>query len=82
MDFWAAKIPSKPYIRLTWLTTEQMDTLAPLRIVPRPDTVKRVFLDMDGYDTKISLPTQKLSSFTRRGFTVVEWGGLTSEIRH
>lgn len=76
MTYWTDRIPSKPYIRLTWLTTKQMDMLAPLYVVPRPDTVKRVFLDMDGYDQSITLPQQKLESFTRRGFTVVEWGGL------
>ncbi len=81
MVFWSDKIPNKPFIRLTWLTTAQMDQLAPLSITPRPDTIKRVFLDMEGYDTKITLPAQKLESFTRRGFTVVEWGGLTQMTR-
>jgi hypothetical protein len=80
--FWQDKIPSKPYVRLTWLNTAQMNTLAPLYINPKPDTVLRVFLDMEGFDTKIELPAQKLTSTFRHGFTVVEWGGLTSEIRH
>lgn len=82
MAFWENKIPNKPYIRLTWLNTAQMNTLAPLYISPKPDTVVRVFLDMEGFDTPISLPVQKLTSIARSGFTVVEWGGLTSEIRH
>lgn len=82
MAFWESKIPNKPYIRLTWLTTQQMDVLAPLRITPAPDTVKRVFLDMDGYDAPVQLPSQQLRGFTRQGFTVVEWGGLTSTVRH
>jgi len=82
MAFWESKIPNKPYIRLTWLNTAQMNALAPLSVSPKPDTLLRVFLDMDGYDTPISLPIQKLTSTARHGFTVVEWGGLTSEIRH
>ncbi len=82
MAFWESKIPNKPYIRLTWLSTEQMNILAPLRISPKPATMIRVFLDMDGFDTAISLPSQKLTATPRHGFTVVEWGGLTSEIRH
>ena len=82
MAFWESKIPNKPYIRLTWLNTAQMNTLAPLYISPKPDTVIRVFLDMDGFDTPPQLPVQKLTKIERRGFTVVEWGGLTSEIRH
>jgi cytoskeletal protein RodZ len=78
ITFWQDKIPSSPYVRLTWLNTAQMDTLAPLYVSPKPDTVIRVFLDMEGFDTKLSLPAQKLSSTFRHGFTVVEWGGLTS----
>jgi hypothetical protein len=27
----------------------------------------------------IKIPAQKLTGFERKGFTVVEWGGLTSE---
>lgn len=80
MAFWESKIPNKPYIRLTWLSTAEMNTLAPLRVTPKPDTVIRVFLDMDGYDTPILLPAQKLTAVPRNGFTVVEWGGLTSII--
>lgn len=82
MAFWESKIPNKPYIRLTWLNTEQMNALAPLRVNPKPNTVIRVFLDMDSFDAPISLPVQKLTKVERKGFTVVEWGGLTSEIRH
>jgi hypothetical protein len=77
MAFWESKIPAKPYVRLTWLNTAQMDRLAPLVISPKPQTVIRVFLDMDGFDTPISLPKQKLIKVERKGFTVVEWGGLT-----
>lgn len=81
MAYWQDKIPNKPYVRLTWLNTAQMNTLAPLSISPKPDTVIRVFLDMEGFDTLVQLPVQNLTSTFRHGFTVVEWGGLTSEIR-
>jgi len=82
MAFWTDKIPASPYVRLTWLTTEQMNDLAPLTITPKPNTLIRVFLDMGGLDKPILLPLQQLSPVKRLGFTVVEWGGLTSEISH
>lgn len=82
MAFWESKIPNKPYIRLTWLDTAQMEALAPLTVLPKPQTVIRVFLDMDGYDGPLFLPAQQLKKVERKGFTVVEWGGLTPEIRH
>jgi hypothetical protein len=79
MVYWLPKIPNKPYVRLTWFNTTQMNQLAPLRVRPQPDTVIRVFLDMDGFDQPIKLPAQHLSAIPRHGFTVVEWGGLTTQ---
>ncbi len=77
MAYWENKVPNKPYIRLTWFSTAQLNELAPLKITPAPDTLIRVFLDMDGLDKPISLPAQHLSTIPRNGFTVVEWGGLS-----
>ncbi len=76
IDFWLPKMPHTPYVRLTWFTTKQLDGLAPLYISPKPDSIIRVFLDFQGLDKPVNLPEQKLSSITRSGFTVIEWGGL------
>jgi hypothetical protein len=77
-SYWKDKLPtSKPYVRLTWLTTAEMNRLAPLSISPTPDTIIRVFLDFNGLDAPLKLPPQQLSSIPRQGFTVVEWGGLS-----
>ncbi len=78
MDYWKDKLPSNPYIRITWLNTAQMDVLAPLYIAPKPDTVIRVFLDAEGLNEPIDLPAQDLKPAMRLGFTVVEWGGLAN----
>lgn len=80
MSYWETKIPDAPYVRLTWFNTEQLNNLAPLKIVPQPDTLIRVFLDMAGFQAKIDIPEQKLSKTSRQGFTVVEWGGLTNNL--
>lgn len=76
LDYWLAKMPTTPYTRLTWFGTRQMDTLAPLTVSPRPDTSIRIFLDFEGLEKPIDLPTQKLSAISRKGFTLVEWGGI------
>jgi len=77
MAYWQSKIPDSPYVRLTWLNTAQMNQLAPLHISPQPDTLIRVFLDMQGFDQPVKLPAQHLRAIPRQGFTVVEWGGLS-----
>ncbi len=77
IDYWQDKLPSKPYTRLTWFNTEQLNQLAPLSITPRPDSIIRVFLDFSGLDRPIDLPAQDLKSIPRTGFSVIEWGGLS-----
>lgn len=79
VSYWQDQVPNKPYVRLTWFNTSQMNQLAPLYISPKPDTLIRVFLDMSGMDSPISIPAQNLTSVPRNGFTVVEWGGLSSK---
>lgn len=77
LAFWLAKMPGNPYTRLTWLSTRQMNQLAPLEIAPKPETTIRVFLDFAGQDSpETNLIPQKLTKTERNGFTVVEWGGL------
>jgi len=76
LEFWLPKMPNTPYVRLTWFGNKLMDRLAPIFVMPKPETIIRVFLDFEGLGSKINLPPQKLSSPARKGFTVVEWGGL------
>ncbi len=76
VSYWSHKLPSTPYIRLTWLDTTQMNSLAPLSIIPKPDTLIRVFLDFQGLYSPEKLIPQVFNAPKRTGFTVVEWGGL------
>lgn len=76
MKFWLPKMPKEKYTRLTWFSTKEMDSLAPLFVSPKPATSIRVFLDYQGLDRPIKLLGQKLQAPTRKGFTLVEWGGL------
>lgn len=76
LEFWLPHMPNKPYIRLSWLDTQQMNELAPLKLSVRPDTTIRVFLDAQGLDRPINIQPQSLTHPERKGFTLVEWGGL------
>lgn len=76
IEYWQPKLPNTAYTRLTWFSTGALDRLAPLSIVPKPQTVIRTFLDFEGLDKPLPLKPQQFSAPERRGFTVVEWGGL------
>jgi hypothetical protein len=77
--YWAAYMPSKPYTRITWFTTEEMEKLAKLTIDPQPDTLIRAFVDFEGLKAPYAIPVQKLPHYRRDGYVVTEWGGL---LRH
>ena len=46
-----------------------------LDINPKPNSILRVFLSIKKIDYLFNIQEQKLKSFERKGFTVVEWGG-------
>lgn len=79
LAFWQPKLPTTPYTRLTWFNTAQMNSLAPLKISQKPTTLIRTFLDFQGLQQPVTLPAQHFSTPVRKGFTVVEWGGLLHE---
>lgn len=77
-EFWVPKMLSeeKPYYFITFVSRQIIDTMAPLRISPQPDTVIRVLMDYKGLDKQIVVPEFPISHTERKGFTAVEWGGV------
>ena len=51
-----------------------------LNVTPKPDTLIRIFLSIKKLDSPIEIKEQKLEHIERKGFTVVEWGGLAFKI--
>jgi len=79
-DFRAAWLPrfhGAPYYFITFLPRETIDRLAPLVVNPEPDVVIRVLMDFRPLWTREHVKAPVLPAPpTRRGFTVVEWGGI------
>ena len=50
--------------------------MAPLSISPTPDTVIRVLMDTKQLENLLRYELQLQETPQRKGFTVVEWGGL------
>ncbi len=71
--FWYPKMMNNKY-NLIHFATEEYTKTAPLKITPEPDSMLRVFMIMKSLEEKIEIKTQKLKSFKRKGFTVIEWG--------
>lgn len=76
IEFWKPRMQGSPYYRVTFLGNRTMDELAPLSISPKPDTIIRILMDFKPLPAPATLAPQTLRAPTRRGFTVVEWGGV------
>ena len=74
--FWKDYLPTTPYTQFSWIGTADMNTLAPLSITPRPDTILRAFVDFKGLEEPIAITPQKIYKIERNGFTATEWGGI------
>lgn len=72
--FWYPKMQGNKYNLIHFATKEYTDN-ASLEITPKPDSIQRVFMVWKGLDNPISVNQQEIKSFTRKGFSVVEWGG-------
>ena len=76
--YWLGRLKEHPYYKLSFLSKEQMDELAPLQISgARPNTVIRMLMTAKGLEKNETAIPQDLPDLKiRSGFTVVEWGGV------
>lgn len=72
--YWLPQMQGSRY-NLISFQTEAYENAARLDISPKPDSVLRIFMAFMPLDEFAEVPEQKLSTFERNGFTVVEWGG-------
>ena len=76
MEFWEPKMQSSSYYFVTFLGSQTMDKIAPLSIIPAPDTVIRILMDFMPLEKPIAVEGFNIRTPMRKGFTVVEWGGV------
>ncbi|KKS53187.1 MAG: Fibronectin type III domain protein [Candidatus Magasanikbacteria bacterium GW2011_GWC2_42_27] len=76
LEFWLPKMQEKPYVFVTFANQHAFESAAPLNITPAPDSVLRVFMNFKSLDTYTKVEPLLLRGFERKGFTVVEWGGI------
>jgi hypothetical protein len=72
--FWLPKMQDNPYNIIHFAGSSYTEK-APLNISPKPDNMIRVFMAWQRSETEVKTSEPKLPAFSRKGFTVVEWGG-------
>ena len=76
IEFWLPKMQNKKYYFISFVGQKEIDDVAPLSISPKPDTIIRVLMDYQGLDEYKNIIEQKIITPERKGFIVVEWGGV------
>jgi hypothetical protein len=72
--YWLPKMQNNAYNLITFQGAAYTDS-AKLNITPKPNGVLRVFMAYKPLSKPITVPEQTLTTFERKGFTAVEWGG-------
>ena len=73
--YWYPHMKDNPYNLIHFAGKDYAET-APLKITPNPDSMLRVFMVFKPLDKKIDIKPQDIQSFKRKGFAVIEWGGI------
>lgn len=73
--YWLPIMQENKYNLITF-AGEEYENIAPLKITPKPDSILRVMMVFKPLNKPINVEEQELKPFIRKGFTVVEWGGI------
>ncbi|HEY1038278.1 MAG TPA: hypothetical protein VGF30_02685 [Bacteroidia bacterium] len=73
--FWLPKMQENKY-NLIHFAGSAYTEKAPLQVSPAPDNMIRVFMAFQPSDEYVNTEEPILPSYSRKGFTVVEWGGV------
>ena len=74
--YWLPILEKNKYNLIRFETREEIEKEMELKVIPEPDTIIRVMMTFKPLNKKIQIPEQKLVKIERKGFTVVEWGGI------
>jgi hypothetical protein len=75
VEYWGDKLEESPYYVIRFVEQAELDRIAPLTIIPEPDTIIRMFFTFEELEAPISMQEPVLEAGVREGFTALEWGG-------
>ncbi len=80
-DYWIKNLPFFDYYEIRLVDQEFLKKIIDLDITPTPETLIRVMfyfrpIDFNDYSKDYNLKEPNLKGILRKGYTVVEWGGI------
>lgn len=77
--YWLPILEKSKYNLVRFETKEEINNNMPLEINPKPNTLIRVMMEYKPSNKYVKLPEQKIITPERKGFVVVEWGGIKTK---
>ena len=75
-EYWLDRLPKSNYYEIKLLSDEFMKQNMDLLVSPEPDTIIRLNFNFRPLSEKTDLTEPVIETPERKGFTVVEWGGI------
>jgi hypothetical protein len=79
ITFWGPRIQKNELNFVRFEFNEVCDKFATLNVNPNPDTMYRLYIFFSPIDELFEVKEQMIPKMNRDGFTVLEWGGQTSQ---
>lgn len=75
-EYWEKVLPYSPYYFIGIMKEKDIEQIEPLTINPKPATIIRVRLYFEALSSLFIVQKPEITTPERKGFTIVEWGGL------
>jgi len=75
-DYWLKELKGYPYFKIKVLSQKFLNDNLAIRIKPNPNKMIRVVLAFEGIKQEEKITEPIIKTPRRKGFTVVEWGGI------
>jgi hypothetical protein len=76
ITFWAPRMVQHEEVFIQFWIDEDYDQVATLEVSPKPESIKRIYIVYAPITNNKPVYTeQTFKPFSRKGFTVIEWGG-------
>ena len=76
IEYWTQELPEAKYYEIKLFDKKFIDENMTLNIEPKPDTVTRLLFHFKALDEMTILEEPTITTPERKGFTVIEWGGI------
>lgn len=75
ITFWAPRMMGNAFNFIKFMFNEECNQIAELKIEPHPDNLNRIYMSWCPLNAPLQTNAQKLTTFNRKGFDILEWGG-------